>query len=61
MNYGPLSETIEWGTPNRHTIFLLHKLRELGCLDLCIGLNISPLGEIISGYQDEFSFSYDQG
>ena len=31
----------------------LPKLRELGCLDLRVGLGFFPLGEIIDGYQDE--------
>ena len=60
MNCGPLFETMEWGTPNRHTMFLCTNCVKLRCLDLCVGLGFHPLGEIISGYQNEFSLAYNQ-
>ena len=31
----------------------LHKLCEVRCLDLHVGLGFHPLGEIISGHQNE--------
>ena len=39
----------------------LYKLCELCCLDLCVGLDFCPIGEVISGYHNELSLAYSQG